>query len=422
MPELFSLQTIEAALARLLTHVASLGRAERVAAADALGRTLAAPLRSPADLPAFARSAMDGFAVRAADTYGASEALPAYLALAGEVAMGRPPEVTMGPGQAARVHTGGMLPEGCDAVVMVEHTQQLDATLVEVLRPVAVGEHVIPRGDDMRAGAPLFAAGHLLRPQDLGALVGLGIVSVPVAARPRLAIVATGDELVPPERAPSPGQVRDINSTTLAALARQHGAEPLPRGIAPDHYAALLGVAERALADADALIISAGSSVSTRDLTARVIGDLGPPGVLVHGVAMHPGKPTILAICDGKPVFGLPGNPVSTMIAFELFVAAALRRMLGQTADGRPQTAGDNAFGSGQRLVRARLAQNVASHPGSDDFVPVRLARRDGELWAEPVFGKSNLISTLAHADGLLRVPLDAAGLLAGALVDVRLF
>lgn len=410
MPELFHVLTVEQASRRLLAHVAPSGQAERVPTADALDRVLAEDLRSPVDLPAFARSTMDGFAVRAADTYGASEGLPAYLTICGEVPMGRAANLDVGSGEAARVHTGGMLPRGCDAVVMVENTQQLDERMLEVVRAVAVGENVIPVGEDVRLGDPLFARGHRLRPQDLGGLAGVGIVVAPVAARPRVAILATGDEVVPAGQPVAPGQVRDINSYTIAALTRRAGGEPLLCGIAPDSAAALRRMAADALAQADLLIISAGSSVSTRDMTAQVIGELGQPGVLVHGVAMHPGKPTILAIAGGKPVFGLPGNPVSTMIAFDLFVTPTLLRLQG--CDEAPSS----------RTAQARLARNVASHPGSEDFVPVRIEPRGGELWAEPVFGKSNLIYTMAHADGILRVPLDLAGLYAGDMVTVRLF
>jgi molybdopterin molybdotransferase len=410
MPELFQVVTVAQALHALLSRLAPLGRAERVPLLSALGRVTAESLHAPADLPAFPRSTMDGFAVRAADTYGASEGLPAYLTLSGEVPMGRAPDLLVAKGAAARVHTGGMLPGGADAVVMVENTQLLDAQTLEIVKPVAVGENIIPVGEDVRSGDLLFAAGQRLRPQDLGGLAGLGITSVPVAARPRVAILATGDEVVPAEQPVAPGQIRDINSYTIAALAQQAGAEPTLIGIAPDNATRLHEMAAAALADADALVISAGSSVSTRDMTVQVIAALGTPGVLVHGVSIHPGKPTILALVGTKPVFGLPGNPVSTMIAFDLFVAPALARLLG--AAPAPH------HGS----VSARLARNVASRTGREDFVPVRLVERDGALWAEPVFGKSNLIYTMAHADGLLRVPLDLAGLYADEMVNVRVF
>jgi molybdopterin molybdotransferase len=409
MPELFQVVTSAEANARLAEHLAPLGRAEAAPLHAALDRVLAEDLRAPINLPSFPRSTMDGFAVRAADTYGASEGLPAYLNLCGEVPMGRASDLVVGPGQAARVHTGGMLPAGADAVVMVEHTQALNAGMIEVVRPVAVGENMIPIGEDVREGSLLFPAGHRLRPQDLGGLAGVGIVQAPVAARPRVAILSSGDEVVPAEATPGPGQVRDINSYTVAALIRRAGGEPVVHGIAPDDAAALDAMARAALGAADALIISAGSSVSTRDMTAEVIANLGAPGVLVHGVAIHPGKPTILAVAGGRPVFGLPGNPVSAMIAFELFVAPALARMLGAGAAPAP-------------LSQARLTRNIASRPGREDFVPVRLERRADGLWADPVFGKSNQIYTMARADGLVRVPLDLNGLYEGDVVEVRLF
>jgi molybdopterin molybdotransferase len=409
MPDLFQVVTVAEANARLCAHIAPIPRRESLPLHEALDRVLAEELRSPVDLPAFPRSTVDGFAVRAADTYGASESLPAYLTLCGEVPMGRASELTVGPGQAALIHTGGMLPSGSDSVVMVENTQHLDPTTIEVVRPVAVGENVIPVGEDVSRGDLLFPRGHRLRPQDLGGLAGVGIVRVPVVARPRVAILASGDEVVPADADVAPGQVRDINSYTIAALVRRAGGEPVLCGIAPDDPAILDRMARSALEDADLLVLSAGSSVSARDHTVSVIEALGAPGVLVHGVAIHPGKPTIIAVAGERPVFGLPGNPVSAIIAFGLFVAPALRWLQG-AREADPPT------------VQAVLTLNIASKPGREDFVPVRLERRDGALRAEPVFGKSNLIYTLAHADGLVRVPLDLSGLYAGSPVEVTLF
>lgn len=408
MPELFAVRTIAQALDVLLPHITPLSRVERLPLLEARGRVLAQDIHATVDLPAFARSTMDGFAVRAADTYGASEGLPAYLTITSEVPMGRAAEQQVGIGEAARIHTGGMVPHGADAVIMVEHTQMVGDGLIEAVRAVAVSENVIPVGDDVRNGMLLFPGGHVLRPQDLGGLAGVGVVEVAVVARPCVAVLASGDEVVPADATPLPGQVRDINSTTLAALVHEAGGEPMLCGIAPDARATLATMARAALAEADLLVISAGSSVSTRDMTAEVIGDLGMPGVLVHGVSMHPGKPIILAVCNGKPVFGLPGNPVSTIIAFKIFVAPAIQKLL-------------HVVPAAVQTIPARLTQNIASHPGTEDFVSVKLARRDGEWWAEPIFGKSNLIYTIAHADGLVRVSLDKAGLYAGDQVEVEI-
>jgi molybdopterin molybdotransferase len=353
---------------------------------------------------------MDGFAVRAADTFGASEGVPAYLEVVGEVLMGRAPSVQLEVGQCARIATGGMLPPGADAVVMVEQTQEVGPTTVEAYRAVAAGENVVQIGEDARTGEPILPRGHTLRPQDIGGLLALGVTEVEVARRLRVGILSGGDELVAPTETPGPGQIRDINSYTLRGLVQRLGHEACLAGLLPDDAAALESASRKALPDADVLILSAGSSVSTRDMTAQVIASLGQPGVLVHGVSLKPGKPTILAMADGKPVFGLPGNPVSCMVTFDLFVAPTLYRLSG--CPERPP---------GQTLS-ARLTRNIASAAGREDYVQVRLERRDGELWADPVFGKSNLIYTLVRSDGLVKINLDKGGLSAGELVEVRLF
>jgi molybdopterin molybdotransferase len=353
---------------------------------------------------------MDGFAIRAADTFGATEGLPAYLNVVDEVLMGRAPTRALSQGDCARIATGGMLPEGADAVVMVEQTQEVGPTSIEALRAVAPGENVVQVGEDVRTGDAILSRGHVLRPQDLGGLVALGLTRVSVARQLRVGIVSGGDELVDPEQTPAPGQIRDINSYTLMSLIRRDGHIPCLAGVLPDDYAALEAASRRALADDDVLILSAGSSVSARDMTAQVVDSLGRPGVLVHGVSLKPGKPTILAVCDGKAVFGLPGNPVSCMVTYDLFVRPTLAHLIGAVAPPR-------------QTVSATLTRNVASATGREDYIQVRLERRaDGRLDAIPVFGKSNLIFTLIRADGMLKIPLDAGGLTAGTQVDVVLF
>ena len=408
--ELFNVLTTADAFERLRPHLRGPRGVERVPTADALGRVLAEDLTSPGDLPTFRRSTMDGFAVRAADTFGASEGLPAYLTVVGEVLMGRPAERSPRLGEAVRIATGGMIPDGADAVVMVEHTQEVDPTTIEVLRPVAPGEHVIDVGEDVRRGDPLLPAGHVVRPQDQGGLLALGITRLSVAQRLKVGIISGGDEVVAPEAEPGPGQIRDINSYTLAALVERAGHVPVRLGVVPDDYERLEAAARAGLERSDVLLLSAGSSVSTRDMTAQVIASLGEPGVLVHGVSLKPGKPTILAFAQGKPVFGLPGNPVSCMVTFDLFVAPALYLLSG--CPERPP----------RRAVPARLTRNVASAPGREDYFQVRLERRGDELWAEPVFGKSNLIYTLVKSDGMVRIDLDRGGLSEGDHVQVILF
>lgn len=407
--ELLTLTPRAEALARLLEALPpTVLPAEEVPLSAALGRVLAADVTAPHPLPQFPRSTVDGYAVRAADTVGASESLPAYLRVVGEVLMGQPPEVRVGPGEAALTHTGGVLPPGADAVVMVERTQEARPGEVEVLRAVAPGEGVIPVGEDVQTGDLVIPAGRLLRAQELGGLAALGSTRAAVRRRPRVALISTGDELVPPETTPGLNQVRDLNSTTIGALVAAHGGEALPAGIVPDDAEALHRQAAAALAGADLLIITAGSSVSVRDMTATVISRLGTPGVLVHGIPLRPGKPTILAVCDGKPVFGLPGNPVSALSSARLFVVPTLRRLLGQP---EPPVA----------TVRARLAENTPGAPGRETFVTVRLEERAAGLWAVPIFGESNLIFTLVRGEGVIHIPLGATGLPQGAEVAVEL-
>jgi molybdopterin molybdotransferase len=410
MPEFFTVLTPADALAKLWQHLPLAPQSETIATAEALGRVTFERLLAPAPLPAFPRSTMDGYAVRAPDTFGASASLPAYLILAGEAPMGRAPDFDIRPGQCALVHTGGMLPAGADAVVQVEVTQKSHENEIEILRAVAPGENVLRVGDDITAGAEVLAAGHWLRPQDLGGLIALGITQVKTARRPRVALLATGDEVVAPDVVPAPGQVRDVNSYSVAGQIAQAGGIPVRRGIAPDNFDQLKAAAKSALAADDALVLSAGSSVSVRDLTAAVVNDLGKPGMLVHGVAVKPGKPTILAVAGGKPVFGLPGNPVSAMVIADLVVVPTIYRMQGCLNPPPRQSA------------RARLTHNLPSQAGRVDYVPARLLERDGEQWAEPVFGKSNQIFTLIFADGMIVVPSDSNGLEAGELVAVRLF
>ncbi len=415
MPEFFNVLPPGEALALLLAHLSHRTPTELVATQDALGRVTAAPIHAPHALPSFRRSVMDGYAVRAADTHGASESLPAFLTVIGEVPMGRAANLTLAPGQAALVHTGGMIPETADAVVQVELTQQLQEGgafpyEIEVLRAAAAGQNVLQVGEDVQAGAAILPAGQRLRPQELGGLLALGIVELPVARQPRVAILATGDEIVDPDLSPAPGQIRDINSYTIGGQTVQSGGVPIYGGIVGDNLADLLAAARMLLGKADMLVLSAGSSVSARDLTAQVLDALGEPGVLLHGVATRPGKPTIIGVAGGKPVLGLPGNPVSAMIQFGMFGLPAMYRLQGM--EQPPQ----------RGLVWARLAQNIASETGREDYVPARLQTTDDGLHAIPVFGKSNLIYTLVNADGLIRVPLNKGGLVAGELVEVLLF
>ncbi len=410
MVEFFNVFAPLEAQSRWLEALALNPRAETVSTSEALNRVTAATLRSAEALPAFRRSTVDGYAVRAADTHGAGEALPAYLHVAGEVLMGQMAGFDIRPRSAALVHTGGALPESADAVVMVENTQTAGPGEIEVVRAAAAGENVLQVGEDIQPGDAILPAGHRLRPQDIGGLMALGITQVKVARRPVVAIISSGDEVVPPSAPIAPGQVRDINSYTLAAQTRRAGGVPLQFGIVADDADALRDCTADALARADFVVLSAGSSVSVRDLTATTINAFGSPGVLVHGVAVKPGKPTILGVVQNKPIMGLPGNPVSAMVVYRLFGVPMIWHLLG--ASEPPQ-----------RRIPARLGANIAGAAGREDYVAVRLHFSDSDLpTAEPIFGKSNLIYTLVHAAGLVRVPLDSTGLREGERVDVQLF
>jgi len=318
--------------------------------------------------------------------------------------MGRAPDGPLLPGEAWRIPTGGMLPEGADAVVMVEHTEEAGPDMVAVLRPVAPEENVVRRGDDVRAGEVIFQAGKRLRPQDIGLLAACGVTYVRVFKRPVVGIIGTGDEVVGGEAVPGPGQVRDVNTPALAAAVAESGGVPVVYGIVPDELPALQKTLVKAVAECDLVLLSGGSSVGARDLTLQAIQSLAGAAVLFHGLAVKPGKPTIGAAVEGKAVFGLPGHPVSALVVFEFLVRPLLE----------PER-------SSRVPLRVRLGRSLRSAPGREDYVRARLVVRDGELVAEPILGKSGLIATLSRADGLVRLPLDVAGVEAGGMVDVFL-
>lgn len=414
MPEFFNVLPPDEARQLLLENVTPIVEAEILSPLDALGRVTQKAIHASQPLPEFRRSTMDGYAVRATDTHGAGESLPAYLQVMGEIPMGKPANIILGIGQAAVVHTGGMLPDSADAVVQLEYTQRIVSKganrfpfEIEVFRSVAVGQNVIQIGEDIGQGDVLIPEGRLLRPQDIGGLVALGITRVAVVRRPIVAIIATGDEVVSPEATVQPGQIRDINSYTIAAQIIRAGGVPEMMGIVPDDLGALRNASQEGLRRSDMLVMSAGSSVSARDMTAKIIEELGQPGVLLHGVATRPGKPTIAGAVDGKPVLGLPGNPVSAMVQFDMFGTPAIHRLLGL------------AEISGRSRFTACLEQNIASETGREDYVPGHLVEQDGSLIVVPIFGKSNLINTLVQADCLIKIPLNKGGLMAGESVEI---
>jgi molybdopterin molybdotransferase len=413
MPEFLTLLPPDDARDLLLSHLLNpVIDSESIDVVSSLNRVLAEDIIAPQPLPDFQRATMDGYAVRAQDTFGATDSLPAYLILIGEVPMGDTPSFEIGAGQCALIHTGGMLPNGTHAVVMLENTQSAREHEIEIFKSVANGENVIRIGEDVAKGQLILSKGSLLRPAEVGGLLALGIASVRVAKKPIIGLISTGDEVIEPRQTPRPGQVRDINSYTLGALVEKSGGVAKRYGIISDQLQALKDAAAQALFECDVVIITAGSSASTRDMTADVIRWLGEPGVLVHGINTRPGKPTILGVCNGKAVIGLPGNPVSALVNGYLFVVPVIEKLLG-------------ALLKPKATVLARLTVNLSSQAGREDWTPVKLiANHQSSIVnydAEPIFGKSNLIFILASADGLLRIHPDATGLSAGEIVEVFL-
>lgn len=410
--ELFKALTVLEARREMARHMNLDRRKKTVPLVEAMGCRIFEDITSPGDVPGFDRSTMDGFAVRARDTFGASESMPAYLDVAGEVFMGREMSGTAGPGQAWRIPTGGALPGGCDAVVMVEHTEDLDGRTIGVNRPVAPGENIIRKGEDISAGELIIPRGQVVRPQELGVLAAAGITRVDVEDPLRVAIVSTGDEVVDPAQTPGPGQVRDINSYTLYGLARLAGSVPALCGIVGDDYGRLRETMAAEIARSDIILLSGGSSVGVRDVSAGVIESLGGPGILFHGISVKPGKPTIGAVVRGKPVFGLPGHPVSAMVAFTLLVEPLIRM-------------GKYNLDVEEFLlefpVTARITRNLRSAAGREDYHGVILRQEKGQLLADPVLGKSGLIATMSRASGLARIAPELEGVEAGDIVRVKL-
>jgi molybdopterin molybdotransferase len=382
---------------------------ETVPLDKAFGRILSRNIISSEDLPGFHRSSMDGYAVRAKDTFGATESLPAMIQVTGEVIMGQVPAKGVGAGQAMKISTGGMLPEGADGVVMVEHVHVLDENTIEVSRTISPLENVILPDDDFKTGSPILEKGAVLRPQDIGVMAGIGLPEVSVYRRPRVAIISTGDEVVPIDQRPKPGQVRDINTYTLSAFCWQSGAEPLALGLCKDNFEELRARVAKGLREADTVWISGGSSVGSRDMTLKVFESFQDMELLVHGISISPGKPTIIARIGAKAAFGLPGHTASAMVVAEVFLDPFLSRLSGE---------GDFT-GPLNRGIEAELSRNIESGSGREDYIRVRLMEKEGKLIAEPIFGKSGLISTLVEADGLVRVERNTEGLYKGERVRV---
>lgn len=377
-----------------------------------VGCILSQDIVSEIDLPEFNRATMDGYAVQARSTFGASESMPALFRIVGAVEMGEVSTVSVQPGEAVRIATGGMLPDGADSVVMIEHAQALDEHTLEVFKSSAPLQHVIEIGEDFRREEQILPKGSRIRPQEMGVLAALGQTHVSVYRQPTVAIISSGDEIVPIEETPSLSQLRDVNAHTLAGLIRLSGGIPLYLGIARDNFDELHSLCKNALAESDMVLISGGSSVGSRDFTMEVIQALPAAEILVHGVSISPGKPTILAASEQKPIWGLPGQVTSTMVVFQVMVRPMLEKIGGLSEDRLVA----------EREVSAVLSRNMASVQGREDYVRVKLVRRENQIYAEPILGKSGLIHTMVKADGLIKIDMNSEGLDKGTPVSVILF
>lgn len=372
---------------------------------EALGRVLSEDIKAQEYVPDFDRSTVDGWAFKAVDSFGCSEAVPAVLEIAGEVKMGEEPDFSVKEGHCAKIPTGGALPDGADCVQMLEYSENYGDGCIGIFKAPAPGQNLIRRGEDVYPEKTVLKKGSVLRPQDIGAMAAMGVVQVPVVKKLKIGIISTGDELVPSDKKPKYGEIRDVNGPAVSALLRQFGAEAISYGIVKDDPLILTECAEKALKECDGLVISGGSSVGQKDAAERVISSLGE--VLLHGIAVKPGKPTILGRAYGKPVVGLPGHPAAAFLMTKLFVLPLLSVLMGR--EDKTCT------------VRAVLSENISANHGRAEIVSVRLKKEGNILLAEPVRGKSGLISVLSSSDGYFVIERDMEGLPQGAEVQVYL-
>ena len=395
--------TREEAVRIILEKIPEAAESETIGLSEALGKVVAEDILSPEDLPAYARSTVDGFAVHAADTYGCSEALPAMVTYAGKVLMGEDEKRVLPKGSCMQVPTGGQVPDGADAVVMVEHSEDLGDQFRYMLKPVAPGENVNAKGDDIALGGVAVPKGTLIEPRHTAVLAALGISEFKVRKPLTVGILSTGDELVDYTETPKGTEIRNINSVTLAAAVVALGCNAKTYPIVPDEEDALREAIDTVRKECDFLIISGGSSVGERDNVNRVLASFGE--VYFHGVALKPGKPTMFAMLDGDvPAFGLPGHPAAAFYTFHLFAKPAILKRRGAIAV--------------PRYVEAALSQKVPSNHGREEIIGVAL--ENGK--AVPLPAKSGVVSVLSRADGTITIPRDLEGLERGAKVKVLLF
>ncbi|MGM0410476.1 MAG: gephyrin-like molybdotransferase Glp [Bacillota bacterium] len=391
---------------------------EKINILDSIDRISGKKIKSKVNLPPFNRSTVDGFAVRAQDTAGASTTLPAYLDVIGEVKMGEKTNLEIGPGEAVEMPTGGMIPEGADAVLMIEYTDYLDKDTIETAKAVAVGENIVVKGEDIASGDLLFDKGHRIRPRDIGAMAGLGITELSVYKKPEIAVISTGDELIEPGEEAGPAQIRDINSYSITSLLKSYGVKAKKVGIIKDEFDLLKKAVKNNL-NSDLVLISGGSSVGVKDMTIDLLNSLGEPGVLLHGLSIKPGKPTILAIIDETPVIGLPGHPASAWTVSRILLEPIIKFLIGEIdIDNLGRKSKKEGF---EAVFKAELTRNIVSDKGREEYLPVKLINDEKKLKAEPIVGKSSLITTLVSGDGLIKINTFEEGKNKGDLVKVEL-
>ncbi|MDI6604994.1 MAG: molybdopterin-binding protein [Thermoanaerobacteraceae bacterium] len=407
--EMFKVKPVDKVLELLKEHFDGFKLStENLLLDTAEGRILASDIISKIDVPQFNRSTVDGYALKAIDTFGCSESLPAFLEIIGEVNMGEETKLFIENGQCAYVPTGGMLPSGSDAVVMLEYTEKLDDITLNVLKPVSPNQNVILKGDDIKKNDILFKIGHLLKPQDIGALAAIGKSSVEVFRKPRGYIISTGDEIVSPTENLRIGQVNDINTYTMLSELKKAGANIIGHSYAKDRFEDLKHKITKILPDVDFVIISGGSSVGTKDVTVDVINSLGKPGIITHGLSVKPGKPTIIAKVGDKAIWGMPGHPVSALVILKRLVLPFLDIILKKEKQMVYK-------------IKAVWGQNYPSNHGKEEYVMVSLTPSKEILIANPLLGKSGLISLMSKADGFVKIPANKEGLLSGEEVEIEL-
>lgn len=405
--EFYDLISVEDALGRLIGQTAPVALGPTLPILDSLGLVVAEELVSTQDIPGFPRSTVDGFAVRAKDTFGASDSMPGMLTVIGKVGMGEVNPYTLKPGETVEVPTGGMLPANADSVVMVEYVDQTGG-LLEVYKGVSPGENMIAPDEDLAKGEVILARGHRLRPQDIGALAACGIGQVTVYRRLKVGLLSTGDEIVPIETDPlKPGQIRDVNSYAVAGDLRNLGCEVTFGGIIPDEFDQLSAATQKLVESCDLVLLSGGSSVGMRDHTVDVLKQMGPPGLIFHGVTIKPGKPTLAGLAGQVPIIGLPGHPASALVVYKVIVEPLIRYLQGEK---------DYLT---RRILRLPITRSLSSPAGREEYVRVRLELAEGRFVAEPVLGKSGLVSTLLRGQALARIPLGSEGVKAGDLVEI---